>query len=268
MRRTKYLFESNSKTPFKLSRSKIDLFCECPRCFWFDRRLGFVRPEFPSFTLNLAVDTLLKKEFDVYRKKRKAHPMQEKANINCMPIVHEKIDEWRENFTGVQVLHTQTNFLIFGAIDDLWVNDKDEYVVADYKATAKDNELDENSIYPTYKKQMEVYQWLLRHNGLKVSDTAYFVYCNGNATLEGFTNASDSQLGELKFDIKIIPYVGNTEWIDNTLLEIKKVLENEKPPAANPKCEWCEYREAERTARAEFVANKKEEIEDKKKRLF
>jgi hypothetical protein len=261
MRRVKYLFEPNSKSPFKLSRSKIDLFCECARCFWFDRRLGFVRPEFPSFTLNLAVDTLLKKEFDVLRKKRLPHALQQAAGIDCMPIGHEKLAEWRENFVGVQAIHEPTNFLIFGAIDDLWINAKDEYVVADYKATAKENELDENSIYPGYKKQMEVYQWLLRRNNLKVSDTAYFVYCNGDVNAENFSE-------QLKFKVKIIPYTGSDAWVENTLLEIKKCLMSERPPEANPKCEWCEYRDAERTARAEYVATKKDEIEDKKKRLF
>jgi 2-isopropylmalate synthase len=29
----------------------------------------------------------------------------------------------------------------------------------------------------SYKRQMDVYQWLLRQNGLKVSNTGYFVYC-------------------------------------------------------------------------------------------
>lgn len=29
-----------------------------------------------------------------------------------------------------------------------------------------------------YKRQMEVYQWLLRQNGCTVSDIGYFVYCS------------------------------------------------------------------------------------------
>lgn len=35
--RTKNLFDPKSKTPFKLSRSKIDLFLNCPRYFYLDR---------------------------------------------------------------------------------------------------------------------------------------------------------------------------------------------------------------------------------------
>ena len=39
-----WLFNPNGKNNFKLSRSKIDLFLECPRCFYLDRKLGLGRP--------------------------------------------------------------------------------------------------------------------------------------------------------------------------------------------------------------------------------
>ena len=48
-----------------------------------------------------------------------------------------------------------------------------------------------------YKRQMEIYQWLLRKNGLDVSDTGYFVYCNGKTDKEAFD-------GKLEFDIEFI----------------------------------------------------------------
>ncbi len=38
--RTRNLYDPASKEPFRLSRSKIDLFLECARCFYLDRRLG------------------------------------------------------------------------------------------------------------------------------------------------------------------------------------------------------------------------------------
>src|SRR3989338_3788923 len=64
MPRTRNIFNPKSKEPFKLSRSKIELFLQCPRCFYVDRRLGIGRVSGPPFTLNTATDTLLKKEFD------------------------------------------------------------------------------------------------------------------------------------------------------------------------------------------------------------
>src|SRR4051812_34617747 len=61
---------------WKLSRSKIELFTTCPRCFYMDNKLGVKRPSMPSFLINTAVDTQLKNEFDAYRRDGKAHPFQ------------------------------------------------------------------------------------------------------------------------------------------------------------------------------------------------
>ena len=65
--RKRNMYDPGSNQPFKLSRSKIDLFISCSRCFYIDRRLGVGRPPGFPFNLNTAVDTLLKQEFDVHR---------------------------------------------------------------------------------------------------------------------------------------------------------------------------------------------------------
>ena len=57
------LFDPESDKPFALSRSKVELFMDCPRCFYLDRRLGIARPAGFPFNLNPAVDALLKTEF-------------------------------------------------------------------------------------------------------------------------------------------------------------------------------------------------------------
>jgi hypothetical protein len=55
-----------------------------------------------------------------------------------------------------------------------------EVIVVDYKATAKDGEVNIDADWQmAYKRQMEIYQWLVRGQNLTVSDTGYFVYCNG-----------------------------------------------------------------------------------------
>ena len=61
-KRKSYLYTPGSLSPFRLSRSKIDLFLNCPKCFYFDRRLGVGQPPGYPFSLNSAVDKLLKKE--------------------------------------------------------------------------------------------------------------------------------------------------------------------------------------------------------------
>ncbi|MDE2188411.1 MAG: PD-(D/E)XK nuclease family protein [Patescibacteria group bacterium] len=234
-----HIYEPAAKEPFKVSRSKIDLFVECPRCFYVDRRLGVGRPPGFPFTLNSAVDTLLKKEFDIHRVAKTAHPLIKKYGIDATPVAHADLEKWRHNFTGIQFLHKPTNLLIFGAIDDLWINSKGEYIVVDYKSTAKDEEITalDKEWQNGYKRQMEVYQWLLRQNGHKVSDTGYFVYCNGKLDRKSFD-------AKLEFDITLIPHQGDDSWVEKTILLIKKVLDDPRIPKAKPNCDYCAYIEA------------------------
>src|ERR1700722_15407897 len=111
MAKTGYLYQRTipykpgQKTAFKVSRSKIDLFINCPACFWLDRRLKITRPDSPPFQINKAVDELYKKEFDTYRKQAEPHPLMLEYKIDAIPFMHEDLDKWRANFTGVQFLH-------------------------------------------------------------------------------------------------------------------------------------------------------------------
>jgi hypothetical protein len=242
------------KEAFKLSRSKIDMFIECPRCFYLDRRLEVAKPSMAPFLLNTAVDHLLKKEFDMHRKEATPHPIMSDNGLELIPFNHPKIDEWRENFVGVQYLHTKSNFLVFGAVDDLWIEAKDgktgKVHVVDYKATSKDEAV--KALEPTrwhdqYRRQMEIYQWLLRNNDVDVSDTGYFVYVNGRKDLDGFD-------GKLEFEINLIPYKGKADWIDDVLVRIKETLDCDEIPAAGDDCEYCKYRESAGMAFKKHVA--------------
>lgn len=241
--RTRNLYVPQSPEAFKLSRSKLELFTECPRCFYLDRRLGVGRPPGYPFALNSAVDCLLKKEFDIHRKNGDRHPLIEKYGVDARPIPHEELDKWRENFVGIQFLHKPTNLLITGAIDDLWINEKGEYIVVDYKSTSKDEEITElNKDWQiSYKRQMEIYQWLLRKNGLKVSDTGYFVYCNGCTDRDMFDC-------KLEFDLTLIPYKGDDTWIEQVIKDAHSCLNNDITPTPTSDCDYCNYVEAVRAA--------------------
>ncbi|OHA47707.1 MAG: hypothetical protein A2541_02035 [Candidatus Taylorbacteria bacterium RIFOXYD2_FULL_36_9] len=237
--RTRSLYDPASAELFKLSRSKIDLFLNCPRCFYYDRKLGVGRPPGFPFALNSAVDHLLKLEFDIHRVAGTKHPLIEKYGVDARPVAHEDLDKWRHNFTGIQYLHQPTNFLVFGAIDDLWQNSQGEYIVVDYKSTSKDEDITElNKDWQIgYKRQMEIYQWLLRQNGYKVSSTGYFVYCNGQTDRKAFD-------AKLEFDITLIAYKGDDSWVEKTIMEAHKCLNGNKIPNADPNCDYCNYVQA------------------------
>ncbi|MDO8600807.1 MAG: PD-(D/E)XK nuclease family protein [bacterium] len=206
-----------------------------------DNKLGVKRvPGFP-FALNSAVDYLLKQEFDAHRAKGAQHPLQKEYGIDARPVAHEELDEWRRNFGGVRYLHEPTGLLVTGAIDDLWIHSNGEYIVVDYKATAKDEAVKEldKEWQDGYKRQMEVYQWLVRQNGLKVSDTGYFVYCTGKMDRKAFDKRID-------FDIHLIAYTGSDAWVEKTLFEIKKCLESDVIPELSERCDHCAYWNARR----------------------
>ena len=224
---------------FSLSRSKIDLFSNCPRCFYIDNKLGVARPPGYPFSLNSAVDTLLKKEFDSHRAKGEPHPLMKEYGIDAIPFKHSKMEEWRDALRhGVKYQDKENGFLIRGAVDDIWVNPKGELIVVDYKATSKDGEVSLDADWQIgYKRQMEVYQWLLRKNKFKVSDVGYFVYVNGRTDLEAFD-------GKLEFDVRVISYKGDDFWIEKTIKDIKECLESDEIPKANNDCDYCRYREA------------------------
>ena len=239
VRRTKGLFDPKSTEPFRISRSKIDLFIECPRCFWLDQRLGVERPEWPAFSLNNAVDELMKREFDTHRAKNEAHPLMKHYKIDAVPLKDPRLEEWRDALRrGIQYHHKPTGIIFRGGVDDIWVNSQNELIVVDYKATSKKEEVNIDGYWQQgYKRQVEIYQWLLRGIGEKVSKIAYFVYVNGKSDAKAFD-------GRLEFEVKIIPNEGDTSWIDPLVGELAGCLRSEEVPKPNPTCEYCGYREA------------------------
>lgn len=238
--KTKGIFDPKSKDPFKVSRSKIDLFTECPRCFYMDVKLGLSRPPIPTFTLNNAVDNLLKNEFDLLRKKGERHELMEKYAIDAVPFDHPDLPRWRGEvvaYEGATVVHEKSNLLVNGLVDDIWKDSQGNLVIVDYKSTSTTKEISLDDQYKQgYKRQMEVYQWIFKKLGFQVSRTGYFVFANAMKNLPKFD-------GRLEFAMSIIPYEGTSDWVDLTLLELKQTLMSEDIPMPAPDCEYCAYKQ-------------------------
>ncbi|MFH1178501.1 MAG: PD-(D/E)XK nuclease family protein, partial [bacterium] len=241
---TRGVFDPSSNEPFKVSRSKIDLFSECQRCAYLDMRLGVKRPSMPAFTLNNAVDELLKREFDTHRAQKTTHPLLKKYGLDAVPLADERMEEWRDALRrGIAYLHVPTNILVRGGIDDVWVNPAGEFIIVDYKATSKkEGPSSEEDLYDSYKRQMEIYQWLFRRNEFNVSPAGYFVYVNGKSDAKAFD-------AKLEFDIEIIPYTGSDSWVEPAIYDLKKMLMSDDIPPigiafGGGPCDYCTYRES------------------------
>lgn len=237
-KRTRNLYNPSSKEPFAISRSRIDRFIECPRCFYLDRRLGLDRPSMPGFSLNNAVDALLKKEFDILREKGHSHDLMKEYGINLIPLKHEDLPIWRDDvymYVGASVIHFPTNLKVQGIVDDIWVDNNDVFYMVDYKSTSTTQEITlEDEYKQGYKRQVEVYQWIFRQMGYRVSETAYFVFANASKEPESFDK-------KLEFKLSIVSHEGDDSWVEPTIYNIKECLDSDKIPEVTPDCEYCGY---------------------------
>ncbi len=225
----------------KISRSEIELFVQCPRCFYLDVIDKIHRPVGFPVSLKSGVLALLRKEFDAHRQAGTQHPLQEKFEVAAIPAQHDQIDEWRKpDNAGVVFQDISRGFHLYGSIDDLWQNEKGEYHVVDYKATAKFSPV---SVLPSwadaYCRQMEIKQWLLRKNGLNVSDISYFVYCTGDINAAGLND-------HLDFHTHIIACPGDDSWVEQAVHSAYLLLKNHQIPQASDDCEFCHYVEQRR----------------------
>ena len=236
--RRRRLYDPQSTEPFIISRSKIDLFLECARCFYMDRRMGVSRPGMPAFSLNSAVDHLLKNEFDLLRKNKKAHELMKKFKVDAIPFTHPRLSEWRDDmyrYIGASVIYEKTNFKVTGIVDDIWQDKKGDLFIVDYKATSTSREISlEDKYKQAYKKQLEVYQWIFRKLGFKVSDMGYFVFANAGRNRDRFD-------GKLEFVLSILSYRGNDSWVEPALQGMKKCLDSDKIPTSGRECEYCKF---------------------------
>jgi len=111
--------------PLKLSPSSLNLFKECPRCFWLQLKKVYKRPQgiFPS--LPGGMDKVLKAHFDSFMEQNKLPPeIKEYGLNNGYKLFSDKakLDIWRNNFKGIQYKDKTSGVLLRGAVDNILQN--------------------------------------------------------------------------------------------------------------------------------------------------
>ena len=226
-----------------------------------NRVKGIKFPGMPGFLLNTGTDTLLKKDFDKYRALQQPHPIMERHGLgNLVPFQHEDFEQWTQSLQlGLRTEFEDANLIIGGGLDDVWQNlETKELHIVDYKSTAgRKNEAGDalekislTGVYKEgYKRQMDMYQWIMRQNGFSVSDVGYFVYVNGDQHFEDGMLENDLDKAIMKFDVQLIEYSGNDDWVGEAILKLKACLDSEQCPqhassGFGPKGDkQCEYAE-------------------------
>ena len=225
-----------------LSRTAWESFIRCKRCFYMERKLKIRSIGMPGYPINSRVDALLKEEFDIYREKQEPHPIFKKYNLNFVPFKmdKEKLNDFRNNRKGVRAKSTKTNYTIYGAIDDLWLNkDNNEVVVVDYKATSNKYGVDyvnsKMAYHKAYLRQLDFYAYLLKLNKFKIFKTGYWFVCNAQ-----YKNQKTFS-GNLNFKIDLLSYNVRTDYIEDTLVELEKCYNGNKIPQPSVVCDACRW---------------------------
>ena len=247
MKRHRGKFNPSNDQPYELSRSRIEKFFKCPACFYMQQVEGIVFPSIPGFNINEATDILLKRDIDYKREKQESHPfLISKGYSHLIPFQHENFELWTQSLhfgakDRMHIDHLDTNLRVGGGLDDVWLNQKTSKIhIVDYKSTSqkKDNgpiNLDDHW-KSTYKRQMDLYAWIMKKKGFDVDDVGFFLYCDGDRFTEN--NFLKKEKALMEFKMTLIEYKTNYDWIEETLKQIYQTLRLSFRPNHSENCEY------------------------------
>lgn len=157
----------------QLSPNSLNLFLECPHCFWLEKNKNIKRPPDYPYSLNLSIDKILRDEFDSYRKKKTIPLILKKNNIKAHLFSNKKLlDQWRDNSVGIKYFDENLQATLVGVLDDVLEFKDGRLSILDYKSTGSDV----SEIYDRFQLQLDIYTYLMEKNGYKVKDKAYLVF--------------------------------------------------------------------------------------------
>jgi len=157
----------------QLSPNSLNLFLECQHCFWLEKKQGIRRPQPFPYALNMAVDVLLKQEFDSYRAKNEPHPLLKEKNIRARLFPNQSLlNQWRSNFEGIRYYDSELEAALFGAVDDILEFRDGKLAPLDYKSTGSSVP----TVYDRFQLQMDTYTFLLEKNGFLTPRKGYLAF--------------------------------------------------------------------------------------------
>ena len=247
MARHRGQYDPEQTEPYELSRSRVENFVKCPACFYLQQVEGIKFPSIPGFNINEATDILLKRDFDRCRDAQYTHPFLSATGYGHMiPFKHEDFELWTQSLHfgapgRLNTIHEATHLKIGGGLDDVWLNsDTGQLHIVDYKSTSQKSPakvINLNDEWKdAYKRQMDLYVWILQRKGFDVSDVGFFLYCDGDRFSD--YEFLGEEIASMKFQMSLIPYDVDQSWIEDTLLGIRSCLDSVVRPQHSPKCEF------------------------------
>jgi len=212
----------------RLSPSTLNLFLECPRCFWLhiNERVHRPRGIFPS--LPSGMDNVIKVYFDKYRVKGELPPEIKGEVQGVLMSDLNLLNQWRDWRTGLSYNDEELGVSLFGAVDDC-LQDGKEYIILDYKTRGFPPKEGDSEKY--YSNQLNCYSLLLEKNGHPTKGIGYLVYYYPDKVHEN---------GKIDFNVKVIELKTDPNKARKTLQDAMKLLKG-PIPSHTSECEQCAW---------------------------
>ena len=218
----------------KISWSKLELFKECPRCFYYDVKLKVRRPSSDLLTFYNSVDASMKSEMDHCRASNTIPEVISQHDHPYRLSNHPRIGEWRSISQGLK-FNWSDDIVLLGLIDDLWEDERGKFVVVDFKSTVSQNTM--QKLPPWHEKmqrQLSFYAYLFMKNGFDVHPKGVIFYVIGQTGKNGL-------FGKMNFDYQLFELPIETGWIENTVKDAIGILEDSIIPKHSSKCPFCTF---------------------------
>ncbi len=211
-----------TKKSWMISPTTMNLFVECPRCFYLHYHQGLKRPEAPFPTLFSALDRIIKQYFQQYRNQGVLPPLVRdklpKGKLGNLP----SLDLRFEHPAGV---------MIYGRLDECFEYPDGAIVPVDHKTRASAPE----EVHPAYQLQANVYSALLQWKDIPTRPEAFFLYyiptgSSGRDLLKG-----------LLLDVVAKKVETSILEVEELVQKISEVLFSPEIPDSNPDCIYCQY---------------------------
>ncbi|MEK7611907.1 MAG: PD-(D/E)XK nuclease family protein [Patescibacteria group bacterium] len=218
---------TTSSGKLRLSPSSLNVFLDCPRCFWLEYRAERPRPRGPFPSLPSGMDIVIKKYFDRYRAVGKLPPEIDGQVKGKLFADSEILNRWRGWKGGLSFYEKSLDAVMVGALDDCIVNE-DGYIPVDYKT--RGFELKEGG-EGFYKNQLNCYSLLLEENNLPQPGYAYLIYFIPKELQPG---------GQVNFTVEVKEVKTSADDARKAFRDAVKTIERDIPDIGSA-CQFCAW---------------------------
>jgi CRISPR/Cas system-associated exonuclease Cas4 (RecB family) len=204
----------------KLSPTSLNLFLECPRCFWLYINKNLKRPSIPVATITTGLDKVIKEHFNLYRAKGVLPPLlQNKIPGKLMRDLPKR--GWLD-FTDNKIEAT-----LGGYLDECLDLGDNLYAALDHKTRGSKPE----NTHKAHQFQMDVYTFLLEQNRFPTKRLAYLIYYIPKEV------ASKETIG---FEVAPVEIKTNPEYAQKVFYDAIATLKKSIPPP-HQDCGFCKW---------------------------